>query len=112
MLRQARYVALAVVLAVMLAGCKTGFRAPTREAVVDFKPGVTHADQVRVHGLCDDVPHAKVEPLPSSTVKLSTRMFPVRFRVDDASDAELHELYQCLRADPSVAGVHLTGVDN
>lgn len=99
-----------VAVALCATACGTTFRAPIREAVVVFKPGATHSDQVRVHNLCDDVPHANVEPFPTATNKVSTRMFPVRYRVDDASDVDLQKLYTCLQADPSVEGVKLTGV--
>jgi hypothetical protein len=105
-LARAALVALALALA---AGC--GHLADNlrqREIVVRFVPGATPAQHREVRSACDHFTNARPEPLPTSTLR-SVRLSDVRFRVDDADDAELARLESCLTRFRFVQGVDDTG---
>lgn len=79
-----------------------------QEAVVHFKAGTSNAARLKVRAACSRVPQAKPEPLPTDH-KASDLLYDVRYRVDNASDAELAELQQCLQKFPSVQGIDISG---
>jgi len=103
---------LAVVLAGgVTAGC-AGFDKAfgKREAIVMFRQGTPKSARLAVRATCSHVPHAKPEPLPTDK-KLSDYLNDVRYRIDNASDADLTRLENCLTRFPSVRGIE-TPQDN
>lgn len=99
--RLARLVLL-VVLAATVSGC-AGFDEVfgRREVVVEFNPGASRDDHVRVRSACGGLPHVTAEPLPTDT-RASVRQNEVRFDIRHASNPDRAKLYECLFQDPSV----------
>ena len=93
-----------------LAGCgRLGQNITKREVVVHFGPDATSAQHLAARAACTGLPHASPEPLPGGT-RLSQRLNDVRFRVDNASDRELLNLYTCLQKQPGVVGVDIPSI--
>jgi len=105
--------ALPVVLAgALTVGC-TGFNKAfgEREAIVTFRQGTPDSVRLAVRNACSHVPRAIPEPLPTDN-KLSDYLSNVRFRIDNASDAELASLETCLGKFSSVVGVETPQDEN
>ena len=75
-----------------------------REAIVTFQQGTPRSVRMAVRAACSHVHQAIPEPLPTDN-KLSDYVNDVRFRIDNASDAELAQLETCLNKFSSVRGV-------
>lgn len=94
-----------------LAGCgHLGANLSQREIVVHFKAGTTAAQHREVRTACTGYAGTRPEPLPASTLP-SVRLNDVRFRVDEASDAQLARLEGCLTRFPYVLGVSDTDTE-
>lgn len=88
-----------------IAGC--GQYGVQREVVVTFKPSATPAQHDAARAACTGVvTRSTPVPKPTSTLR-SVQLADVRFRVDSANDAELAQLYDCLRRQPGVLGINL-----
>lgn len=108
-MRAARVVAVAVLasgLGLSAVGCSGQSALTFREVVVKFAPSATPEQHRAARAACDGLPHTSPEPIPSNAGK-AARLNDVRFRVDQASDAELNALYQCLIRQPGVIGVDI-----
>ena len=77
-----------------------------QEAVVQFKYGTPNATRLHVRAACSHVPQARPEALPTDH-KASDLLYNVIYRVDNASNAQIAELEQCLQKYPSVAGIDI-----
>ena len=90
-----------------LGGCaKFDAALGKQEAVVQFKTGTTTAARLKVRAACSHIPEARPEALPTSHLA-SDNLYDVIYRVDDASNAQLARLEQCLQKYPSVLGVDI-----
>jgi hypothetical protein len=90
-----------------LAGCaKFDAALGKQEAVVQFKTGTTTATRLKVRAGCSHIPEARAEALPTDHLA-SDNLYDVIYRVDDASNAQLARLEQCLQKYPSVLGVDI-----
>ena len=88
--------------AVLLAGC--GLSAGPNEYVVHFAPG-TPPDQARLVGqACPGVGKAKLEA-PDRNKLATSRAYPVRYDITDASSKDKAELTKCLQQFTIVRGV-------
>jgi hypothetical protein len=97
--------------AVTLSGCaKFDAAMSQQEAVVSFNNGTTQADMIKVRNACAKVPGATPEAIPPS-VNGTTGMYDIRYRVDQASDADIAELSKCLSKFKSVQGISLEQQD-
>jgi hypothetical protein len=85
----------ASLLVVGLGGCKYAANLSKVEWVVIFKPGATQAQHRVVLDSCSNIPHVDPEPLGTGTLE-SEQLSNVRFRVDNATDADLAKLSVCL----------------
>lgn len=74
-----------------------------RELVVVFKAGSTDADREQVRSQCGTSAGVKLEPVGSQKLA-AQRVYNVRYRIDNASDAELAHLLDCLSKQKSVEG--------
>ena len=102
--------AAAALLTAAAAGCANFDAALGRQwAVVHFRPSTPVATVLKVRALCSHVPHARPMPLPRSRSGPGM-LYSVRFRTDDASDADLARLQQCLQRFPSVTGIEFQDV--
>lgn len=105
----ARLGAVGLVGLVALTGCRVdplaGFRQ--REAVVVFKPNTSENVRLKVRADCSSLPNATPEPVQTDSKLKSTRVYGVRYRIDDATDQDLIKLYGCLRKHDSVLGVKI-----
>ncbi len=94
------------------AGC-AGFNKAfgQREAIVIFQLGTPRSERLAVRDACSHVPKARPEPLPTDK-KLSDYLNDVRYRIDNASDADLARLENCLNKFRSVRGVETPQDEN
>ena len=76
-----------------------------------FRQGTPDSVRLAVRAACSHVPQAIPEPLPTDN-KLSDYLNNVRFRIDNASDAELASLETCLSKFSSVVGVETPQDEN
>jgi hypothetical protein len=98
-------VAAATLLTATAAGCAKFDAALGKQwAIVHFRPSTSVATLLKVRAACSHVPNARPVALPQSRNSLDM-MYSVRFRTDDASDANLAQLQQCLQKFPSVTGI-------
>ncbi len=74
-----------------------------REVVAQFDHSAPRAQRDAVRQACGDLPAVDVVPPGPGTLR-SIQLNDVRFRVDNASPAQLNALYQCLRVQPGVVG--------
>ena len=90
-----------------LGGCaKFDAALGKQEVVVQFKTGTTTAARLKVRSACSHIPEARPEAVPTSHLA-SDNLYNVIYRVDNASDAQLARLEQCLQKYPSVLGVDI-----
>jgi hypothetical protein len=89
------------------AGCaKFNSSLGKQEAVVAFRPGTSQDAMMKVRSACSGVPGATPEALPARANPTSGQ-YNVRFRIDQASDADIARLTKCLSDFRSVQGVNL-----
>jgi hypothetical protein len=97
--------ALAGGLATGMAGCsKFDAALGQRWATVNFKPNTSIATLLKVRAACSHIPNVRAEALPHKQTP-ATMMYALTYRTDNASDANLAQLQQCLTRFPSVAGI-------
>jgi hypothetical protein len=103
----ARIAALAGALSLTLAaaGCAKFDAALGQQwATVSFKPNTSVATMLKVRTACSHIPNVRAEALPRQQNAV-TMAGGVTYRTDNANDANLAQLQQCLQRYPSVAGV-------
>jgi len=103
----ARVVALAGVLGLALgaAGCAKFDAALGQQwATVSFKPNTSVATMLKVRTACSRIPNVQAEALPRQKNAV-TMAGGVTYRTDNASDANLAQLQQCVQRYSSVAGI-------
>jgi hypothetical protein len=97
---------LAVLLLAGASGCASFDKAfGQREEVVQFKEQTPNATRLAIRQACSHIPMATPEPLPRHA-SLAGMPYDIRYRVDNASDADLARLQQCLQKFPSVVGLN------
>ena len=90
-----------------LGGCaKFDAALGKQEAVVQFRGGTSNATRLKVRAACSHIPNAKPEPLPTDHLA-SDLLYDVIYRVDNASNAQVAELGQCLQKYPAVLGIDI-----
>ena len=95
----------AVVLTGAVAGCAKFDAALGKQwAIVHFQPSTSVATLLKVRAAFSHVPNARPEALPKDRKGLDM-IYSVRFRTDNASDANLAQLQQCLQRFPAVTGI-------
>ena len=110
--RAASAVVLLGVVGLSATGCGAyGAALRQREAVVYFANDATLAQHEAARTACTGYPNATPEPVPSSRYK-SDQVADVRFRIDNASDADLAKLFGCLQKQPGVIGVNIPDKGN
>jgi hypothetical protein len=94
-----------VALAGALAGCAKFDSALGQQwATVNFKSNTSAATVLKVRSACSHIPNVRAEALPRKQAA-SMMLYAVTYRTDNASDANLAQLQQCLQRYPSVAGI-------
>jgi hypothetical protein len=97
---------LAAALALGAAGCAKFDAALGQQwATVSFKPDTSVTTMLTVRTACSHIPNVKAEALPRHRNQV-TMNGAVTYRTDQASDANLAQLQQCLQRYPSVAGIN------
>jgi hypothetical protein len=97
--------AAALALGVAVAGCAKFDAALGQQwATVSFKPDTTISTMLQVRSACSRIPNVRAEKLPKHQNEI-TMNGAVTYRTDNASDANLAQLQQCLERHPSVAGI-------
>ncbi len=97
--------ALAAGLAGGLAGCAKFDAALGQQWVtVDFQPSTPVATMLKVRAACSHIPNVVPEALPRTQNQV-TMDGAVTYQTNDATDANLAQLQQCLQRFPSVAGM-------
>jgi hypothetical protein len=103
----ARVVALAGALGLALgaAGCAKFDAALGQQwATVSFKPNTSVATMLQVRTACSHIPNVQAEALPRQKNAV-TMAGGVTYRTDNASDANLAQLQECIQRYSSVAGI-------
>jgi hypothetical protein len=99
------------VAALAASGCaKFDAAMSQQEAVVTFVSGTSQATMLSVRAACAKVPGASPEAIPKD-VNATNGVYDVRYRVDQASDADIARLSKCLSQFRSVRGVNLEQQD-
>ena len=108
----ARFLAAACA-ATALAGCSWSASLKAREATVYFQNGVSAEQRSAARAACLNVPHTSPEPIATDAVSVRAHT-DIRFRVDDANDNELAQLYKCLEVQPGYRTVEMRelGISN
>ena len=89
------------------AGCaKFNSSLGKQEAVVAFRPGTPQDAMMKVRSACSGVPGATPEAVPAGA-SATKNAYGVRFRIDQASDADIARLTKCLSDFRAVQGVSL-----
>jgi hypothetical protein len=97
--------ALAAGLAGGLAGCAKFDSALGQQWVtVDFQENTSIATMLKVRAACAHIPNVVPEALPRQRT-LVTMNGAVAYQTNNATDANLAQLQQCLQKFPSVAGM-------
>jgi hypothetical protein len=73
-------------------------------ATVSFKPNTTISTMLQIRSACSHIPNIRAETLPKQQNDI-TMNGAVTYRTDNASDANLAQLQQCLQRYGSVAGI-------
>jgi hypothetical protein len=95
----------ALSLALAAAGCAKFDAALGQQwATVSFKPNTSVATMLKVRTACSHIPNVRAEALPRQQNAV-TMAGGVTYRTDNANDANLAQLQQCLQRYSSVAGV-------
>jgi hypothetical protein len=88
-----------------MAGCaKFDSALGKRWATVSFKADTSIPTVLKVRAACSHVPNVHPLALPRQR-SAATMMYALTYRTDNASDANLAQLQQCLQRFPSVQGV-------
>jgi hypothetical protein len=104
-LRAAAAVALPAAVALGMAGCSKFDAALGQQwATVNFKANTSIATLLQVREACSNIPNVRPEALPRKQTP-ATMMYSLTYRTDNASDANLAQLQQCLQKFPSVEGI-------
>lgn len=77
-----------------------------QQALVSFSSGTPDSVRLQVRTTCGRLPNVAPAPLPKG-VPLSSALSEVVFQVNNASDADIARLQECLQKFPSVAGIDL-----
>lgn len=98
-------IAAAAAVGILASGCaKFDASLGQQWATVSFKANTSAATVLAVRAACSHVPNVQAEALPRQRDP-ETLMYSVTYRTDNASDANLAQLQECLQRYPSVAGV-------
>jgi hypothetical protein len=98
-------VAVAAGLAGGVTGCSKFNAALGQQWVtVDFQPSTSIATMLKVRTACSHIPNVVPEALPRKKDTI-TMNGAVSYQTNNASDANLAQLQQCLQRFPSVAGM-------
>lgn len=91
-----------------IAGCsKFDAALGQQQALVTFRTGASNAARLRVRADCAKVPEVSATPLPHG-ISLTYALEQVVYQINNASDADIARLQECLQKFPSVvAGVTL-----
>jgi hypothetical protein len=93
--------------AAALTGCaKFDAALGQREAVVSFTDSATLAQRVAVRTACAKPPDVIPQPLPSN-MNTPYALAQVIYQINQASDADVALLQECLAKFPAVAGISL-----
>jgi hypothetical protein len=111
-LRVAAATALLAAVALGMAGCsKFDAALGQRWATVNFKADTSIATLLKVRAACSSIPNVHPEELPRKRTP-ATMMYALTYRTDNASDANLAQLQQCLQKFPSVQGISFGDAGN
>jgi hypothetical protein len=105
LLRAAAAAALVAAVGLGMAGCsKFDAALGQRWATVNFKASTSVATLLKVRAACSNIPNVHPQALPRTRTP-ATMMYALTYRTDNASDANLAQLQQCLTKFPSVEGI-------
>ncbi|CAO5180398.1 FtsX extracellular domain-containing protein [Frankia sp. AiPs1] len=78
---------------------------PLQEAVVYFRPEATQAQKDAARTACPTVGKAIQEP-PDRNNLVSSRVYPLRYNVSEASTEDRAAVYACIYRQPGVNGIN------
>jgi hypothetical protein len=96
------------VAATALAGCaKFDAALGQQQAIVSFRDGTPLAQKLTVRTSCAKVPDVVAAPLPPDLKSSPYALPQVTYQINQASDADVARLQECLTKFPSVVGITL-----
>ncbi len=106
-MRALRWVVVSAVAVSALAGCaKFNAALGQQELVVTFRPATAQQAMMKARDACAHLPGATPEAVPTS-LNATEGTYDVRYRINQATDAQIAKLEQCLSRFPSVVGVNV-----
>jgi hypothetical protein len=100
-------VALGLAASLGVTGCSQFNKAlGQQQALVSFKDGTPVSVRLHVRAACGKLPNVATVPIPRS-VPLSSAVAEVIYQVNNASNADIARLQECLTKFPSVQGMAL-----
>ena len=106
-MRALRRVVVIAVAVSALAGCaKFDAALGQQELVVTFQPATSQQAMMKARDACAHLPGATAEAVPTS-LNATEGTYDVRYRINQATDAQIAKLEQCLSQFPSVVGVNV-----
>jgi hypothetical protein len=77
-----------------------------QQALVSFKDGTPVSVRLHVRTACDKLPNVTAAPIPTG-VPLASAVSEIVYQVNNASNADIARLQECLAKFPSVVGMNL-----
>jgi hypothetical protein len=77
-----------------------------QQALVSFKDGTPVSVRLQVRAACAKLPNVTAAPIPTG-VPLASAVSEVVYQINNASDADVARLSECLTKFPSVAGMNI-----
>jgi hypothetical protein len=77
-----------------------------QQALVSFKDDTPVAVKLHIRAACDKLPNVSAAPIPTS-VPLASAVYEIVYQVNNASNADIARLQECLSKFPSVTGMDL-----
>lgn len=89
-----------------IAGCSQFNKSlGQRQAYISFNGNTPNSVRLQVRAACGKVPNVSPVPIPRR-LPLTEALSQVVYQIDNASDADIARLEECLKKYPSVAGIN------
>jgi hypothetical protein len=77
-----------------------------QDALISFSANASNALRLQVRAACGKLPGVAPAPLDKS-VPLSSALSQVEYQINNADDADIARLQECLQKYPSVTGIDI-----
>jgi len=77
-----------------------------QQALISFNANTPNSVRLQVRAACGKLPHVSPAPI-SKSVPLTDALSEVVYQINNASDADIARLQECLQKYPSVQGIDI-----